>query len=291
MIPLPRIIKTGVYNIGQEDEPGFIVREYVPGVTLHEALSRRPESEDIQQTLQQLGKALSAFHEIKLPAFGDINYNRMVDHQNGTWSDYVLNLFYRRMRIVDQCSPDKIVGDYSARTVQALLLGLDAVVTEDSRHLEKITDARLVHGDFHFLKVVVNGSRKLNLAAILDMENITAGDPSLDFVSNESQLNLAADRYKDLFLRNIGFFNQGYLEKSQWPSYYEELRRLYHISWSLSYFSALLMMDMNIHPITPHVRQNMDRHYQVLFRLSNGASMDSLGIEPIVRTLTNNRST
>ena len=281
---MARIYKTGLLKSDSGEEHGFMVREYIPGITLNEALSRGPEDENIQQVLYQLGTALSAFHEVRLPTFGKITGNKIVGSQSGMWSEYVLNQVFTRMKRISEYSADFVVGDYSAKNIQRHLPDLAVIITKDSQFLGRIVEPRLVHHDFHFLNIIVNGTERLNLAAILDTENLTAGDPAIDLVSIESQLHIAASEYQDLFLKNVQYFHQGYFEHGQRPPYYDELRRLYHIDWSLSYFSAVFNMDKNNHPITSHVKTCMDRHYEVLSKLSTGESLDSIGIQPIIGT-------
>ncbi|MFH0749356.1 MAG: aminoglycoside phosphotransferase family protein [Candidatus Gottesmanbacteria bacterium] len=282
VVPMARIYKTGLLNSASDDEQGFMVREYIPGTTLNEALSRGPEDENIQQVLYQLGRALSAFHEVRLPTFGKITGDKIVDSQGGTWSEYVLNQVFTRIKRIREYSSDAVVGDYSAGNIQHLLPDLADIVVKDSHFLRELAGPRLVHHDFHFLNIIVNGEKKLHLAAILDTDGLTAGDPVIDLVSIESQLHIAADEYRDLFLRNGRFFHQGYLEHSLRPPYYDELRRLYHIDWSLSYFCAVFGMDKKNHPVTSHIKTCMDRHYEVISRLSAGESLDAIGIQPVI---------
>jgi|GEM_PF-2393236 len=283
VVPFAKILKTGVYQDGQKGEQGFMVRQYVPGITLHEALSHKPEDQNVQMVLYQLGKALSSFHETRLPAFGKITGNRIIGSEaNDSWQEHVLGQIRLRMERIRAYSRSVLVGDYSAGKIQDLLPTLGEIVRSDGQFLEKIIEPRLVHHDFHFLNIIVDDNNGLKLATILDTENITAGDPSIDLVSIESQLNLAVGEYQDLFLRNIRFFREGYLQNSHRPPFYDELRRLYHVAWSLSYFSAVLNMDTNIHPVTAQVNRYMDRHYYVLSGLSAGVSLEELGIQSIM---------
>lgn len=281
-LPLQRLIKTGSLGTGT-DKINFIVKEYKPGITFHQTLTNHEitgaSDVDFSRMLNQLGRFLSMMHKIKFTGFGKISGRHIIGpSEDCSWAEYYQHRLKGMFDAISLVSPEKRVGTLRAEEVQTLLPPLFQLVNEHSELLGQVQEASFVHHDFHFLNIIADDEPEWSITGILDTENATAGDPTIDFVSIESHLYLSREKYGGVFERNADHFRKGYAQEGQIPVNYPGCRVLYHILWSLSYFEAILNIDTEVHPITPEITHYANRHFSILKGLADGRSLEEIGV-------------
>ncbi|NMC35443.1 aminoglycoside phosphotransferase family protein [Candidatus Beckwithbacteria bacterium] len=280
-IPVPTLLDSGdTFIDGQLIT--YMVKELIPGDTLYSVLHNRlPELSkiDLESIALQLGNYLARIHQCYFPCFGEINGDQLSPRSE--WRDVFWERFLRRAKSVSNLPSDIQVGPYQAIDIQVLLPILIKKVQQEIGILDSVTTPVLVHGDCHFLNVMANSTKKWGISAILDMEDAHAGDAEVDLAIIESQLNLSPE-FSTAFKTVLPAFLHGYSMKRRISPEFKQKRKLYHIPWSLSYFEAVLQMDTQIHPITEQIIGYMHRHYQVLKGISQGLTLEEIGVPCIV---------
>lgn len=280
-LPIQKVIRYGIGNIRNNKDSYYLLKEYKEGKTLVETfqdiLNDTSKEINIQSLLLNLGKNLNLISSIKLPKFGKIEGKGIISPtENCNWKEYYLYRLNRRINNLEKLDPEKQVGDYQLKTILSLIPKLSKYVKMHSEVLDSVTEPRFVHNDFHFLNIIAfENESEWKISGILDLESATAGDPEFDLISIESQLNLTPE-FRKLFMANIEHFRLGY--GNVVSNEYLQKRGLYHLTWSLSYFEAIMQMDTSIHPITEQIKLYMNRHYQVLKDISEGKNLKEVDI-------------
>ncbi len=112
---------------------------------------------------EQAGTWLARLHQQKLAGFGEV-FRATHDNQRAFWGE---------------CAMDWLVACtdlFDAHDLERMRKSIDAAAA----NLEQLTEARLVHRDYHFGNLLHDGD---NIVGILDFEWAVAGDPLLDRVS------------------------------------------------------------------------------------------------------------
>ena len=279
-LPIQKIIYSGYGDTADGKEYGFLIKEFKEGKALNDVLQNivleKPGDTEIGWLLDNLGRDLYILGSVKLPKFGKIEGNNIVGpSENCSWKEYYFYRLNKRIKILEGLDSNEKVGGYTVKDILKLTPKLLNYVEARLDVLDSVTEPRFVHNDFHFLNILASqGSGKWQISGILDLESATAGDPEFDLISIESQLRLTPE-YKDLFLSNIGHFRNGY--RTSLSNEYLQKRGLYHLTWSLSYFEAIMQMDTYLHQITPQINKYMDGHYEMLEGLTNGKSPEEVG--------------
>lgn len=280
VLPIQHVIYSGTGVLIGGREYGFLIKEFKEGETLDNVLRNASSSEaenlEVSRLLVDLGRDLYTLGLIKLPKFGKIEGNDIVGpSENCGWKDYYFYRLNKRVKILENLDQNKRVGKYTVGDVLELTPKLLTYAESHSDVLNTVTEPRFVHNDFHFLNILAAQSNgDWRISGILDLESATAGDQEFDLISIESQLNLTPE-YKDLFMTNIEHFRAGY--GIPVSNEYLQKRGLYHLTWSLSYFEAVMQMDTNLHPVNSQVDNYMRRHFEMLRGLTSGKSPEEVG--------------
>lgn len=279
-IPIQNVIFSGMSDETEGKDIGYLIKDYKPGQTLSEVLLHPEiftlENSDIKSLLGDLGRYLGLLNSTHLPKFGKIEGTGIVGPLgNGSWKDYYLFRLGKRITALRTLNPDKKVGDLRVKDVLVLLPHIVEGVGKRSKILDEVDAPYFIHNDFHFLNILANKSQDgWYISGILDLESATAGDPDFDLISIESQLNLTPE-YRERFMSNVEHFRLAY--GRQVSKDYQQKRWLYHSTWSLSYFEAVMQMNINEHPINEQIRNYMERHYEMLNGLANGKNPEEIG--------------
>jgi len=280
-LPIQRIFHSGYGDTSNGKEYGFLIKEFKTGDTLNDVLqnmvNEKPEDDEIGGLINNLGKNLNILGSIKMSKFGKIVGNNIIgSSENCSWKDYYSYRLNKRIKTLEDLDPNNTVGEYKVKDILILTPKLSNYAETQSGILETVKEPRFVHNDFHFLNILASQeSGTWQISGILDLENATAGDPEFDLISIESQLNLSPE-YRGLFLANLGRFKDGY--KNPISNEYLQKRGLYHLTWSLSYFEAVMQMDTNLHPVNSQVNRYMKGHYETLKSLADGKSLEEIGV-------------
>lgn len=280
-VPTQRLIEHGKSSIFAGRDSGFLIKEYKFGKTLDEVLTNHSREHlnqtDFASVLSDLGLYLGQINSVILPAFGKIeNFNIIGPYNQCTWKDYYLYRLYQRMTKLESLPQDKKVGNFTVKDITNLLPKLFANTHSYLPVLEQVSTPHLTHGDFHFLNIIASKKDgKWSISGILDLENMIAADPEVDLISIESQMNLSP-AYRDLFMNNLNYFKNSYNRPIS--KHYQEKRWLYHLTWSLSYFEAIMQMDTDLHPVTSPINYYMKKHFEVLEKLSCNKKINDIGI-------------
>lgn len=275
-IPIQNIILSG----SEGENFGYLVKEFKSGITLNETLLKPEKFEldknDISSLAYDLGKYLSLLGSVELPKFGKIdNPEITAPTEMYSWKDNYVQRLNKRILTLKSLDPKKRVSQYQVSDILSLFPNVIQKMQDKIDALDEIEKPYFVHNDFHFLNIIANRDNgKWHITGILDLENALGGDPDFDLISIESQLNLTPE-YKNLFMSAIESFRLGYQRKV--ADNYPEKRWLYHLTWSLSYFEAVMQMDTNIHPITEQIEKYMEKHYGMLKTLSANMNPEDAG--------------
>lgn len=282
-VPVQRIIGSSQGYMRDGKEYGLLIKEFKEGETLYRVLQNMASapnqlgSSEVTSLLYDLGKNLHSLGSVRLPKFGKIEGRGIVGpSENCGWKDYYFYRLNKRVEVLENLDPNKRVCGYTVGDILELTPKLLTYAESHSDVLNTIMEPRLVHNDFHFLNILAaKDNGHWQISGILDLESATSGDPEFDLVSMESQLNLAPE-YKDFFMSRVDYFKAGY--ENPISDQYQEKRNLYHLTWSLSYFEAVMQMDTNLHPIDRQIEEYMEGHYKVLKGLATGQKLREIGV-------------
>lgn len=281
-LPVPKILRAGELYIDYQVPYQFLVKEYKPGKTLHDLFIDEQVSNYNDGTMSslvyELGRCLARMGTIELPKFGKFTAQGIVASQDiSSWLRYYESLLSKRISNISRIPAANKVGNLIAKDVQCLIPRLVDLIELHKSVLKTVTRPFFTHHDFHLYNLLGNHQGKWYISGILDLENATAGDPEVDLVSLESHLYLMG-KGAEVFKNNLLSFQRGYKQLRQPSPFYPQKRILYHIPWSLSYFSAIMRMDTTIHPITDQISSNMQRHFEILSGIAGGCSLEEIGL-------------
>jgi aminoglycoside phosphotransferase (APT) family kinase protein len=161
-IPVPEVI-VAAHAQSECPRPWMIMRR-LPGSPAFPAPRSRAARDAI---LEQLGQYLARIHTISLPGWGQLEGrdSAIAGRASSLW-EAIQDALAERVAAL----PTEVLSPHRAEEIRRALKGSKAVFA--------LPSACLVHGDFQFKNVLVGDTR---VTGIVDFENLTAGDPVMDF--------------------------------------------------------------------------------------------------------------
>jgi aminoglycoside phosphotransferase (APT) family kinase protein len=209
-IPVPEVIT--VDTTSQIFPEAYLLMRKMQGVPFNKAKPSEAEKKSISE---QLGQYLYLMHQISLPRFGwlDMVDGKPVGKANSYW-EYIVEELSAGWWIED-FRKNKYLSEASIDDVRKLF--------DQNKSLFALDQASLVHTDATSNNILVKGGR---ITSILDMENIMASDPVVDFVWIDYW---NYEQSYDLQVLKNGYGNQGLFDEN-----FERKVLLYQMLFGLS---------------------------------------------------------
>lgn len=163
-LPVPRVVH--LEPAGDVTPYEALVTTRLPGVSLERSWPSLTESYR-RQLPQEAGRLLARLHDVGLQGFGEPWVE--AEARAATWREHVERVLAEHVEAGVAC------GSLSAREAERV----ERVLAERGHVLDAVLRPALVHRDFHFGNLLVDGGA---ITGIIDFEWCVAGDPELDLM-------------------------------------------------------------------------------------------------------------
>lgn len=233
-LPLPEVISFD--DSGQVIPYDYIILTRLPGVSVAESAGRLDEGQ-VRNIIWEAGEALARLHSYHFEGFGKIQDIDLEPFPS--WFAYFQDYAQRYM------SAARDHGLVDADT----LLRLETALYHALSDMEEVARGVLVHSDYHYENLLQENGR---LTGVLDFEWAFSGDPSCDFVSDETR--------KDQLPGSEGVFREGYFSLRSFDSGHERRLRVYRLFWKLE--TAVMYADWGEWDNVPGAMEEMVRYLE-----------------------------
>lgn len=281
---VPELLEAGFdYLDGQRY--AFVVRDFIEGDSLDELLlsqfNQQSVEQDIGSLASDLGNKLAKLHSYKMSMFGMIG--KPSETVDSNWGGYVFGKIDYYFRALSEAPQEKRVGAIRVKDIVNIEQQLYESLGTRQSSLYGHYSASLAHGDAHFRNFITNRDEngKLKIMGVIDTEEALGADPEIDVAFIENWLHFTP--YRDIFQDHKDDFLSGYIRKTPSPDHYKDRRYIYHALRSISYLKALFTLDTaELLRTDPKHKEYIEKHFTILKSLSEGSSLEDLGIKSLL---------